>query len=35
MAPFVYSDQAIPVAKRLWDETWQELAFADIQDVLT
>ncbi|KAI1821497.1 NAD(P)-binding protein [Xylaria intraflava] len=34
MAPFVYSEQAAPVAQRLWDETLRELEFAGVHDAL-
>ncbi|OTB13350.1 hypothetical protein K445DRAFT_76560 [Daldinia sp. EC12] len=33
MAPFVYSKEAEKVTQRLWEETMNELSFADVQDI--
>ncbi|KAI1124430.1 NAD(P)-binding protein [Nemania abortiva] len=34
MAPFIYSEEGIRVARRLWDETMKELSFSGVQDTL-
>ncbi|KAI0020913.1 NAD(P)-binding protein [Xylariomycetidae sp. FL0641] len=34
MAPFVYSEEAIVVTRRLWKETMEELAFAGAQGIV-
>lgn len=34
MAPLVYSKEAESIARRLWEETLQELSFAGVKDVV-
>lgn len=34
MAPFVYSAEGIKLAKSLWEETMEELAFAHTAEVI-
>jgi hypothetical protein len=34
MAPFVYSTEGETIAKRLWQETMDELAFAGVVDII-
>lgn len=34
MAPFVYSKEAPVVARRLWEETMNELSFAGVKEMI-
>ncbi len=34
MAPFVYTEQGRNVAQRLWKETMDELAFANVENII-
>lgn len=34
MAPFVYSGEAPMVARRLWEETMDELSFAGVKEII-